>query len=89
MACPPGKAHSWPAISGLVDVYVVQGRREEARAHFERLLALSNDLGLLSEEYDASDGLVGNFPQAFSHIALITAALALELGTSTRLHDLN
>ncbi|MGB9029431.1 MAG: glycoside hydrolase family 15 protein [Acidobacteriaceae bacterium] len=72
----------------LVDVYVVQGRIPEARAHFERLLRLRNDLGLLSEEYDAKHGLVGNFPQAFSHIALINAALALELGTSTRLHDL-
>lgn len=72
----------------LVDVYVLQGRREEAIAHFEKLLALSNDLGLLSEEYDSKDGLVGNFPQAFSHIGLINAALALQLGTSVRLHDL-
>jgi GH15 family glucan-1,4-alpha-glucosidase len=61
----------------------------DARAHFERLLGLRNDLGLLSEEYDAKHGLVGNFPQAFSHIALINAALALELGTSTRLRDLD
>jgi GH15 family glucan-1,4-alpha-glucosidase len=73
----------------LVDVYVVQGRIAEARAHFERLLNLTNDLGLLSEEYDAKHGLIGNFPQAFSHIALINAALALELGTSTRLLNLN
>jgi GH15 family glucan-1,4-alpha-glucosidase len=73
----------------LVDVYVVQGRMVEARALFERLLKLRNELGLLSEEYDAKHGLVGNFPQALSHIALINAALALELGTSTRLLDLN
>ncbi len=73
----------------LVDVYVVQGRMTEARAHFERLLKLRNDLGLLSEEYDAKHGLVGNFPQALSHIALINAALAFALGTSTRLRDLS
>jgi GH15 family glucan-1,4-alpha-glucosidase len=73
----------------LVDVYVAQGRMAEARAHFERLLELRNDLGLLSEEYDAKHGMVGNFPQAFSHIALINAALAFELGTSTRLVDLD
>ncbi len=73
----------------LVDVYVLQGRMAEARAHFERLLKLRNDLGLLSEEYDAKHGLVGNFPQAFSLIALINSALAFELGTSVRLLDLD
>ena len=73
----------------LVDVYVVQGRMAEARAHFERLLKFRNDLGLLSEEYDAKQGLVGNFPQAFSHVALINSALAFELGTSARLLDLD
>jgi GH15 family glucan-1,4-alpha-glucosidase len=65
-----------------------RGGGEEAIVHFEKLLALSNDLGLLSEEYNSKDGLVGNFPQAFSHIGLINAALALQLGTSVRLHDL-
>jgi GH15 family glucan-1,4-alpha-glucosidase len=74
----------WP-----VDVYVAQGRMAEARAHFERLLKLRNDLGLLSEEYDADHGLVGNFPQASLHIALINAALVLELGTSTRMSGLD
>jgi GH15 family glucan-1,4-alpha-glucosidase len=72
----------------LVDVYVLQGRKAEAKALFEKLLGLANDLGLLSEEYDRKHGLIGNFPQAFSHIALIHAALSLELGTSVRLHDL-
>ncbi|MHB8755016.1 MAG: glycoside hydrolase family 15 protein [Candidatus Acidiferrales bacterium] len=73
----------------LVDVYVLQGRRDEARAYFEKLLALSNDLNLLSEEYDPKHGLIGNFPQAFSHIGLIEAAITLEVGTSIRLYDLD
>ena len=73
----------------LVDVYVLQGRRQEAQDLFEKLLALSNDLQLLSEEYDPKEGLVGNFPQAFSHIGLIDAALALESGMPVRLRELN
>ena len=62
----------------LVSVYALMGRADAARALFERLLALRNDLGLLAEEYDPSAGrLVGNFPQAFSHLTLITAAAHL------------
>ncbi len=62
----------------LVEVYAMVGRVEEGRALFERLLGLANDVGLLSEEYDcASRRLVGNFPQAFSHIALVRAAMRL------------
>ncbi len=54
------------------------GREDEGRALFERLLALSNDVGLLSEEYDpAAKRFTGNFPQAFSHVALVTTAMAL------------
>jgi GH15 family glucan-1,4-alpha-glucosidase len=54
------------------------GRREDARKMFERLLALRNDVGLLSEEYDSGTGrMVGNFPQALSHISLIHAAFAM------------
>jgi GH15 family glucan-1,4-alpha-glucosidase len=54
------------------------GRKDEAKAMFERLLALRNDVGLLSEEYDpVGKRLVGNFPQALSHIALIHAAFAM------------
>ena len=67
---------------------MAQGRHEEATALFERLLELGNDVGLLSEEYDPKHGLVGNFPQAFSHIALINAALGLQAGTSIRLRGL-
>jgi GH15 family glucan-1,4-alpha-glucosidase len=55
------------------------GRVDDAKALFDRLLALTNDLGLLSEQYDIERGrMVGNFPQAFSHIALVNAAFDLE-----------
>lgn len=51
------------------------GRRDEARALFERLLGLCNDVGLISEEYDVQNGrMLGNFPQAFTHVALINSA---------------
>ena len=62
----------------LVDCLHMIGRAEEAEELFERLLALRNDLGLLSEEYDPLAGrLVGNFPQAFSHVSLINSAFRL------------
>ncbi len=62
----------------LVDAYAYSGRCKEAEALFERLLSLRNDLGLLSEEYDPRRGrLIGNFPQAFSHLALIHSASVL------------
>jgi GH15 family glucan-1,4-alpha-glucosidase len=59
----------------LVDAYLMLGRGEDALQLFERLLALRNDVGLLSEEYEPRTGrLVGNFPQAFSHLALVNSA---------------
>jgi GH15 family glucan-1,4-alpha-glucosidase len=59
----------------LVDNLVLLGRREEAQALFDHLLSMRNDLGLLAEEFDTRRGrMVGNFPQAFSHIALINSA---------------
>ncbi len=62
-----------------VDSLILQGRLAEARAMFERLLALSNDVGLLAEEYDPVAGRqLGNFPQGFSHLALVNTALNLE-----------
>src|SRR3954468_9531536 len=62
----------------LVSALAMNGRVTEARALFERLIGLSNDLGLLSEEYDvARQRQVGNFPQAFSHLTLIVAARAI------------
>jgi GH15 family glucan-1,4-alpha-glucosidase len=62
----------------LVDAYVLLGRKADARQLFERLLTLCNDVGLLSEEYDPrTSRLLGNFPQALSHIALINSAFNL------------
>ncbi len=62
----------------LVSALAVNGRVDEARALFERLISLSNDLGLLAEEYDVKrQRQVGNFPQAFSHLTLIGAAVQI------------
>jgi GH15 family glucan-1,4-alpha-glucosidase len=64
----------------LVSALALNGRTTEARSLFERLLGLSNDLGLLAEEYDVAHGRqVGNFPQAFSHLTLILAARAISV----------
>ena len=70
----------------LVDNYSLLGRHDEARDLFERLLELRNDLGLLTEEYDpVAKRLVGNFPQAFSHVALVNSAANLATqGRATR-----
>ena len=65
----------------LADNLVLMGRRDDARRLFQRLLALRNDVGLLSEEYDPrAKRLVGNFPQAFSHITLVNTAYNLSRG---------
>ena len=70
-----GEGAFLPCSFWLVDNYVLQGRDDEARALFERLLGLCNDVGLLSEEYDpVARRLVGNFPQAFSHVSLVNTA---------------
>jgi GH15 family glucan-1,4-alpha-glucosidase len=62
----------------LANCLHLTGRREEARTLFERLLALRNDVGLLSEQYDPRlSRQLGNFPQAFSHTALVNSALML------------
>jgi GH15 family glucan-1,4-alpha-glucosidase len=72
---PPGEGAFLACSFWLADNYVLQGRYAEARALFERLLALRNDVGLLAEEYDAAARRqLGNFPQAFSHLALINTA---------------
>jgi GH15 family glucan-1,4-alpha-glucosidase len=76
---PPGEGAFLACSFWLADAYVLLGRDEDARKLFERLLSLRNDLGLLSEEYDpAAKRLLGNFPQAFSHIALVNTAHNLE-----------
>jgi GH15 family glucan-1,4-alpha-glucosidase len=75
---PPGEGVFLPCSFWLAEVLAMQGRRDEAVALLERLLSLRNDLGLLSEEYDPERRrLVGNFPQAFTHLALVDAVLAL------------
>jgi GH15 family glucan-1,4-alpha-glucosidase len=72
---PPGEGAFLPCTFWLVDNLVLLGRRDDGRAIFERLLGLANDVGLLSEEYDPeAKRLVGNFPQAFSHVALVNSA---------------
>jgi GH15 family glucan-1,4-alpha-glucosidase len=69
---PPGEGAFLPCSFWLADNLILLDRREEARALFERLLSLRNDLGLLAEEYDVrSKRLLVNFPQALSHIALV------------------
>jgi GH15 family glucan-1,4-alpha-glucosidase len=75
----PGDEGQFLACSfWLVNALARNGRAEDARALFERLVGLSNDLGLLAEEYDVGRGRqVGNFPQAFSHLTLILAASAM------------
>ena len=72
---PPGEGVFLACSFWLADNYVLQGRLDDARKLFERLLFLRNDVGLLAEEYDPSDRRqLGNFPQAFSHLALINTA---------------
>ncbi len=75
---PPGEGAFIACSFWLVDNFLQQGRREDARRLFARLLDVRNDVGLLAEEYHP--GLrrqVGNFPQAFSHVALVTSALSM------------
>jgi GH15 family glucan-1,4-alpha-glucosidase len=82
---PPGEGVFLACSFWMVSSLKAIGRLEDARALFEHLLTLRNDLGLLSEEYDVnSKRLVGNFPQAFSHIALVNAAFDLEDGPDAR-----
>jgi GH15 family glucan-1,4-alpha-glucosidase len=71
----------------LADNYILQGRLDDARKLFERLLSLRNDVGLLAEEYDPSaKRQLGNFPQAFSHLALINTAHNL-MNTNGAVHQ--
>jgi GH15 family glucan-1,4-alpha-glucosidase len=75
---PPGEGAFTICSFWSVQSFALEGQLGEARREFERLLGYRNDLGLLSEEIDVESGaLLGNFPQAFSHIGLINAALTL------------
>jgi GH15 family glucan-1,4-alpha-glucosidase len=75
---PPGEGAFLACTFWLADNYVLAGRVDDAHAVFERLLSLRNDVGLLAEEYDpAARRLLGNFPQAFSHVGLINTAFNL------------
>jgi GH15 family glucan-1,4-alpha-glucosidase len=75
---PPGEGVFLACSFWLADNLLLQGRRDEAGALFGRLLGLRNDLGLLAEEYDpVARRFLGNFPQAFSHVALVNTALNL------------
>ena len=83
----PGREGAFIACSfWLVDALAIIGRLDDARALFERTIAIANDVGLLSEEYDVErKRLVGNFPQAFSHVAVVNSASALTGGPASQL----
>ena len=75
---PAGEGAFLACSFWLVDNYVLQGRDAEALKLFDRLLARCNDVGLIAEEFDPSSGrMLGNFPQAYSHVGLINCALSL------------
>ena len=75
---PPGEGVFLLCSFWLADDLALSGRRDEARALYERLLSLRNDVGLLAEQYDpAARRLLGNFPQAFSHIGIVNTAFNL------------
>jgi GH15 family glucan-1,4-alpha-glucosidase len=75
---PPGEGVFLPCTFWLVDNLALMGRVDEARALFGRLVSLANDVGLLAEEYDPESGRqLGNFPQAFTHVAMVNSAFNL------------
>jgi GH15 family glucan-1,4-alpha-glucosidase len=79
---PEGEGAFLACSFWLVDNYILQGRYDEARKLFERLLAHCNDVGLLAEEFDPQTGrMLGNFPQAYSHVGVINCALNLSRPT--------
>jgi GH15 family glucan-1,4-alpha-glucosidase len=82
---PPGEGAFLACSFWLADNYVLMGRRKEAMRLFNRLCRLANDVGLYAEEYDP-DGkrMLGNFPQAFSHVALINSAINLMTNTGKK-----
>ncbi len=83
----PGSEHPFLACSfWLVSAYALAGRLDDAHALMRRLVSLCNDVGLISEEYDPQgDRMVGNFPQAFSHLTLVQAAIMID--EAEKAHD--
>jgi len=82
---PPGEGAFLACSFWLADNYVLMGRRKEAMALFRKLCRLANDVGLYAEEYDPDDKrMLGNFPQAFSHVALINTAINLMTNTGKK-----
>jgi GH15 family glucan-1,4-alpha-glucosidase len=83
---PPGEGVFLPCSFWYAAALALIGRTAEARELYTRLLGLRNDLGLISEEYDPKAGrMLGNFPQAFTHLALVACAYVLERGASPRM----
>ena len=79
-ALPPGEGTFLPCSFWLADCLVLTGRRAQGEALFERLLAVCNDVGLLAEEYDpGAQCMLGNFPQALTHMALVNTAYLLRM----------
>ncbi|MFL6242095.1 MAG: glycoside hydrolase family 15 protein [Acidimicrobiia bacterium] len=84
---PPGEGAFLPCTFWLADNLALMGRVDEGRALFERLIGLSNDVGLLAEEYDpVKKRQLGNFPQAFTHIALVNSGFNLSRVTGPAHH---
>ena len=82
---PPGEGAFLACSFWLADNYLLLGRIADARRLFNRLKRIGNDVGLFAEEYDVADKIMlGNFPQAFSHVALINTALGLMLHEKDR-----
>ena len=75
---PPGEGAFLACTFWLVDNYTLMGRHKQAMRLFAKLKRLANDVGLYAEEYDVNERrMLGNFPQAFSHVALINTAINL------------
>ena len=84
---PPGEGAFLPCSFWLANCYELLGRHDEALELFERLLAVSNDLGLFSEEYDPKGKrLLGNFPQAFTHLTLVGTAFNIAPNLPAPMH---
>ena len=85
---PPGEGAFLACTFWLADNYLLQDRVDEAQRVFDRLLTYRNDVGLLAEEYDpVAKRQLGNFPQAFSHLALINTATGLATGRAGTAHQ--